>query len=199
MPLPPAAHTSRPWRIHALTPDFHLEDVWALPTPGGEHDLPRLVAQFAASDFPDGAPRVVRLLWEARWAFGRLLGWDAEDAGEHAGFRTLRHRLPDDLRAAPTGPECAPFSSLYELEDEWAAELTNRTVHAVLHLGWVEGESGGHHAQMAVLVKPNGRRGSAYMAAIKPFRHLIVYPALLRSIARGWQAGAGAPEQTVAG
>lgn len=29
---------------------------------------------------------------------------------------------------------------------------------------------------MAVLVKPNGLLGTAYMAAIKPFRQLIVYP-----------------------
>ena len=36
----------------------------------------------------------------------------------------------------------------------------------------------------AVLVKPNGLLGAAYMAAIRPFRHLIVYPALLRQIER---------------
>ena len=67
MKLPATAHTSRPWRIHELTPDFQLEEVWALPTPGGPGDLPRLVAQFASDDFfPDGAPLVVRVLWEAR-------------------------------------------------------------------------------------------------------------------------------------
>ena len=27
MRLPNSAHTSRPWRIHELTPDFRLEDV----------------------------------------------------------------------------------------------------------------------------------------------------------------------------
>ncbi|HEY6811580.1 MAG TPA: hypothetical protein VI074_02705, partial [Propionibacteriaceae bacterium] len=37
-------HTSRPWRIHQLTPDFHIEDVWALATPGGPNELPRLVS-----------------------------------------------------------------------------------------------------------------------------------------------------------
>ena len=40
---------------------------------------------------------------------------------------------------------------------------------------------------MAVLVKPNGRLGRAYMAAIKPFRYALVYPLLLRSIGRDWQ------------
>src|SRR5689334_6568599 len=33
--LPDAAHESRPWRIHEITRDFDLEDVWALSTPGG--------------------------------------------------------------------------------------------------------------------------------------------------------------------
>ena len=39
MRLPDAAHTSRPWRIHEIAGDFRLEDVWALPTPGGPDDL----------------------------------------------------------------------------------------------------------------------------------------------------------------
>jgi hypothetical protein len=43
MRLPNTAHTSGPWRIHELTRDFRLEDVWALPTPGGPDDFPRLV------------------------------------------------------------------------------------------------------------------------------------------------------------
>ena len=41
---------------------------------------------------------------------------------------------------------------------------------------------------MAVLVKPNGLLGTAYMAAIMPFRHLIVYPPLMRDIGRDWRA-----------
>jgi hypothetical protein len=41
--------------------------------------------------------------------------------------------------------------------------------------------------QMAVLVKPNGLFGTAYMAAIRPFRHLIVYPPAMRQIEREWR------------
>jgi Protein of unknown function (DUF2867) len=37
---------------------------------------------------------------------------------------------------------------------------------------------------MAVYVKPNGLLGSVYMAAIRPFRHLIVYPPMLREMGR---------------
>jgi hypothetical protein len=54
-------------------------------------------------------------------------------------------------------------------------------------LGWVPDGAGGYRGQMAVLVKPNGLFGKAYMAAIKPFRYLIVYPALMLMIEREWR------------
>ena len=91
---------------------------------------------------------------------------------------TLRDRLPVDLRDGPSGPEfeTLPFTSVYLTDNEWAAEMANRTVHAVMHIGWVPDDAGGYRGQMAVLVKPNGLCGKAYMAGIAPFRHLIVYP-----------------------
>lgn len=198
MRLPNTAHTSRPWRIHELTPDFQVEDVWALQTPGGPDQLPRLVASMVSDNsdnFPQGAPLIVRFLWAARWRIGALLGWDRPDAGVGSRVTSLRDRLPSDLREAPSGPDFndVPFSSLYLLEDEWAAEMANRTVHTVMHIGWVPDESGGYRGQMAVLVKPNGLFGAAYMAAIKPLRYLFVYPALMRSIERGWRAHADSP------
>jgi len=107
---------------------------------------------------------------------------------------TLRDRLPADLRDGPAGPDfrALPFTSLYLLENEFAAEIANRTMHGILHLGWVPDQTGGgYRGQMAVLVKPNGLLGSGYMAAIKPFRHLIVYPQMLRQIERAWRARAG--------
>ena len=66
--LPNAAHTSRPWRIHELTSDFRLEDVWALPTPGGAEDFPRLVHAIASGDASQNPSWVARALWAVRWA-----------------------------------------------------------------------------------------------------------------------------------
>ncbi|HEY2637643.1 MAG TPA: DUF2867 domain-containing protein, partial [Solirubrobacteraceae bacterium] len=63
MRLPATAHTSRPWRIHELAPDFRLEDVWALPTPGGADDFPRLVALLRAWNPARSAPAPVRALF----------------------------------------------------------------------------------------------------------------------------------------
>ena len=73
------------------------------------------------------------------------------------------------------------------LDDEFAAEIANATMHGVMHLGWVPDGDGGHRGQMAVLVKPNGLLGEAYMAAIRPFRHLVVYPAMMQQIERRWE------------
>ena len=190
MRLPNSAHTSRPWRIHELTADFRLEDVWALPTPGGADDFPRLVQLIAAGDPSQGSSRAARTLWAIRWKVGRVLGWDNPDAGHGSERTTLRDRLPADLRAASSGPdfEALPFTPLYLLDDEWAAEVVNRTVHGVMHIGWVRDQDGTHRGQMAVYVKPNGVLGTGYMAAIRPFRHLIVYPPLMREIGRAWRA-----------
>ncbi|HEY1236715.1 MAG TPA: DUF2867 domain-containing protein [Solirubrobacterales bacterium] len=188
MRLPESAHTSRPWRIHELTQDFDLEDVWALPTPGGPDDFHVLVEGFASADPSRSASAPVRALFAIRWKVGEILGWDRSDAGIGSRVGALRERLPDDLREAGPGPDFdgLPFTPLYLLDDEWAAEIANRTMHGVLHLGWVPDADGGYRGQMAVLVKRNGLVGSAYMAAIKPFRHLIVYPQMLREIERRW-------------
>jgi hypothetical protein len=188
MRLPDAAHTSQPWRIHELTRDFRIEDVWALPTPGGPDDFGRLL-QIASGQTSRGSSRAARGLFAIRWKLGALLGWDRPDAGIGSRVATLRDRFPADLRDAPSGPDVRglPFTSLYLLENEWAAEIANETMHGVLHVGWVPDDRGGHRGQMAVLVKPNGLLGIAYMAAIRPFRHLIVYPAMMREIGRRWQ------------
>jgi hypothetical protein len=198
--LPDTAHTSRPWRIHELTRDFRLGDVWALPTPGGPDDFPRLVELVASVDPAQISSGPVRTLWAIRWRVGELLDWDSLDAGIGSRVPTLRDRLPADLRDGPSGLDFdpLPFTSLYLTGYEWAAEVANRTVHGVLHLGWVPADAGGYRGQMAVLVKPNGLLGTTYMAAIKPFRHLIVYPLMMREIEREWRALTGDPKPTPA-
>jgi hypothetical protein len=187
--LPDSAHTERPWRIHEIVPDFRLEDVWALPTPGGPGDFPLLLDGVAVLD-PAGSSRISRMLFDLRWKLGELLGWDDERDGLGGRVRSLRERLPADLRDGPRGPEFRelPFAPLYVTADEFAAEIANETMHGVLHLGWVENGEGGWRGQMAVLVKPNGLLGRLYMAAIAPFRHLLVYPAAMREVRRQWQA-----------
>src|SRR5439155_24045051 len=132
---------------------------------------PLLVEAIAAGDPEQSPSSAARALWAVRWKLGELLGWDDPKTGLGSRVPSLRDRLPEDLRESP-GPEFGslPFTSLYLLDDEWAAEIANATVHGVMHIGWVPDGSGGHRGQMAVLVKPNGPLGQAYMAAIRPFR-----------------------------
>lgn len=187
MRLPNEAHTSRPWRIHEIAPDFKLEDVWELPGRGAPGDFPQLVELIASFDPGQSSSRASRALWSLRWKVGGLLGWDGPGGGVGSRVATLHDRLPADL--AGRGPVFAalPFTSLYLTGDEFAAEVANKTMHGVMHIGAVAGADGSFRAQMAVLVKPNGRFGTAYMAAIRPFRHLIVYPALMRQGRELWE------------
>jgi hypothetical protein len=194
MRLPHSAHTSRPWRIHELTRDFRLEDVWELPWRGAPEDFPRAVQLIVSGDLARSSSRAVRTLSAIRWKLGELLGWEDPDAGLGSRVPTLRARLPADLRQTPRPDfEALPFTSLFLLEDEFAAEAANRTMHGVIHVGWVPDGTNGFRGQMAILVKPNGLLGIAYMAAIRPFRYLIVYPALMRGWERAWKSRSGDP------
>jgi hypothetical protein len=56
-----------------------------------------------------------------------------------------------------------------------------------MHIGWVRDGAGGYRGEMAVYAKPNGLLGTGYMAAIRPFRHLLVYPPMLRQIGHVWR------------
>jgi hypothetical protein len=158
--------------------------VWALPVRGDRSDFLELVHGFVAGD-PTQGSWLARVLWRIRWRVGELLGWDEAEAGLGERVPTLRGRLPKDLLDAPRPDfDVLPFTSLYLIEDEFAAEIANRTMHGVMHLSCVADRTGAYRGQMAVLVKPNGVLGITYMAAIRPFRHLIVYPAMMRQIKR---------------
>lgn len=188
MRLRPAEHEARPWRIHELAPDFEVEDVWAIGTTGGPDDFTRLVAAVWSS-FDRPPSGVGRLLLAARRMLGEWFGWDRTESGLGARVASLSERRPADMRDGQTGLTAGsiPFTPLYLLPDEWAAEIANETMHGVVHLGWVPTDAGTYRGQMAILVKRNGRLGRFYLAAIKPFRHLF-YPRWIRTIEREWSS-----------
>jgi hypothetical protein len=199
MRLSNSEHEAHAWRIDEIAPDFRLEDVWALPARGGREDFATLREVIASLDPAHAESRATRALFGMRHRLGRWLRLDGAprppvvlDDTES----TLSARLPEDLRNTATGPRIrstdleglVDFKPLYRTDVEWATELSNRTVHAVMHLAWVDQGEGLYRGQMGVYVKPRGRLGAAYMAAIAPFRHRIVYPALMREIERAWNA-----------
>lgn len=200
MRIPNAEHEQGPWRIREITPDFELEDVWELPVEGSAEEFETALELLAASDPAHADSLAVRTLWNLRDRLGRWfsLGRISTAAADSGGGlpipgtaeTSLAGRLPDDLRGTVGGEKIPslPFVPLYRTDDEFAAEISNQTVHGVMHLAWVSQGDGRYKMQMAVYVKPRGRFGRAYMALIKPFRYWIVYPALLRQTERTWSA-----------
>jgi Protein of unknown function (DUF2867) len=205
MKLPNSSHESHPWRIGEIAPDFTLEDAWALPVHGGPDDFQALLELIAASDPANADSGATRALWRLRDRLGSWLDLGrisapVEGGGAAAGKlpipgtneTSLSERLPADLRdtAADLDFPSLPFAPLYRTDDEFAAEISNRTVHGVMQLAWVDRGDGRYQGRMAVYVKPRGRLGRGYMALIKPFRRWIVYPALMRQTGRIWDARA---------
>ena len=195
-----AEHECRPARIHDLVPDFTLEDVWALPTIGGPDDFEALLDLVSSFDPTKADSRPARFLWNLRDRLGSWLDLgeiskpvDEQESGAlpipGSAETSLRDRLPPDLQGGGEGVaiDPLPFVPLYRTECEAAAEISNRTVHGVAHLAWVQRDDGRYEGRMAVYVKPRGAFGRAYMALIKPFRYLVVYPALMREVERAWR------------
>jgi hypothetical protein len=185
MKLAESEHFSRQWVIHGFTRDFRFEGVWALPTPGGPDDFPRLIRMLTSFDEARRPGSLVGTLLAIRESVGRALGWDGKVADP--ARPSLRSRLPPELAGHPTAVTLPMgLTPLYQTDGEWAAELINGTVHGIMHLGWTQDRSGNYRGQMAMLVKPNGLLGRAYLAAIAPFRYLIIYPRLLKWLGRKW-------------
>ena len=198
MKLPNSEHERHPWRIHEIVRDFTLEDVWALPTRGGPDDFDRLIELVGSFDPTKTESRPSRFLWELRdrlgawFDLGEISTTVDEGEGELAipgsDEHSLRGRLPADLRGSTENFDfgALPFVPLYRTDREAAAEVSNKTVHGVAHLGWVERGEDEFQGEMAVYVKPRGIFGRTYMSVIKPFRYWIVYPALMRQMEQAW-------------
>lgn len=199
MKLPNAEHERLPWRIHDLVPDFILEDAWGLPVEGGPEDFQGLLDLAGSFDPSVAESRPTRFLWKLRDRLGSWLDLgeistpvDGQGAGglpiPGTAETSLRDRLPPDLRGTASALTFGslPFVPLYRTDREAAAEVSNKTVHGVVHLGWVDRGENRYEGRMAVYVKPRGAFGKAYMALIKPFRYWVVYPALMRQMERAW-------------
>ncbi len=202
MKLPIEEHMSRPWRIHKFVPDFTIEDVWALPVHGTHDEFPALLALLGGGqsdsgkvDFLDSP--AARFLWYLRDRLGAMfkmgtLGAQQDGAASlripGADETSLASRLDDDLRHTADDLQfpSLPFTPLYRTDDEFAAEISNKTMHGIMHVAWVRHRDGIYQGQMTVYVKPRGPFGKAYMAFIKPFRYAIVYPALMRHFEKTW-------------
>jgi hypothetical protein len=193
-------HERHPWRVRSLAADFELLDVWDYPivadAAAGE-DFSMFCRMLA--DETGGVDPPVRgfagFLFRVRNGLGRLLKLDEPKVWPIPGCAevSLRERLSEQERLkGPASTEIASigpgFKEVYRLDNEILMEISNKTVHALLHVGWVHKEGSRYAPQLAVYSKSRGRWGRMYMWLISPFRHWVVYPALMRSAKKKWEA-----------
>ena len=175
-----------PLRVHDFLAGVPPHDVWAI-------DLPRTRSGITLDEFLRTASTrlcrlspVARALLNIRLFVGRLLGWDREPAA--CVWETFATRLTtDDLSKSlvPAGTREGLFRVVYRFENEQLLELINRTAHAAALSALVETPNA-YRFYFGVYVCSVGRFTPVYMALIDPFRKLVVYPSLLRTVRATW-------------
>jgi uncharacterized protein DUF2867 len=182
-----------PLRVHQFLAGVPLHDVWAV-------DLPRARSGITLDEFlraADGRPfrpsMVVRALLSIRFFVGRILGWDREPDGPVAETFATRLTTADlSQTLTPVGTRAGLFRTVYRFKNEQLLEVVNRTAHAAALSALVDTGSA-YRLYFAVYVRSSGRLTPLYMALIDPFRRLIVYPSLLRSLRTTWNQAFGNP------
>lgn len=175
-----------PLRVHDFLFDVPLHDVWAI-------DLPRTRSGITLDEFlrTSGGHLfkllpVVSVLLNIRLFVGQLLGWDREPAGTARDSFAMRLTTSDLSKSlTPAGTREGLFRVVYRFENEQLLEVINRTAHAAAVSTLIE-TSNGYRFYFGVYVRSVSPFTRVYMALIDPFRKLIVYPSLLRSVRTTW-------------
>lgn len=192
MPQIPTEEFERlPLRVHDFLAGVPLHDVWAI-------DLPRARPGITLDDFLRSAGTrqfalspAGRTLLNMRLSIGRVLGWDREPgATEWESFATRLTAEDCSNSLVPAGTREGLFRIVYRFKNEQLLEIINRTAHAAALSALVE-TGGAYRFYFGVYVHSVGHFTPIYMALIDPFRKLIVYPSLLRSVGETWKQTVG--------
>lgn len=175
-----------PLRVHTFLAGVPLHDAWVI-------DLPRWRTGVTLDEFLRAANNClltpsppVRMLLGIRFFVGRFFGWDREPTASK--WETFATHLTDadySRSLASAGTRCGLFRVVYSFENEQLVELVNRTAHAGALSALVETPNA-YRFYLGVYVRSVSRFTQLYMALIYPFRKLIVYPLLLRSVRARW-------------
>ena len=179
-----------PLHVHCLLAGVPLHDVWVVDLPSPRPGITLDEFLRAVSERPFTPTPLVRALLDLRLFIGRCFGWDRRRPSTQVAA-TFADRLTDADRArslVPPGVREGPdglFRVVYRFENEKLVELINRTVHAAALSALVE-TANSYRFYFAVYVRSVGWLTPLYMAAIDPFRKVIIYPSLLRSVRSNW-------------
>lgn len=202
MRIPNKKHYDYAWLVHELAHDFRLEDFWEFPIEAApqKHSL-YLFRKEALKPVMDNIMEagVAGTLFRFRGWLGEIFEWDATRNQEpipNCSETSIKARFHQEnlqqhqasLDLSQKNKDYTQFQTVYALENETLQEISNKTVHALLHLAWVPKTETTYTVQMAVYVKVRGRLGQLYMEAIKPFRWWIVYPTIMKLVGQAWES-----------
>jgi hypothetical protein len=180
-----------PLRVHDFLAGVPLHDVWAVDLPRARPGITLDEFVRTASGSPFTLSTSVRTLVGMRLFVGRILGWDREPAANTWETFATRLTTADRSRSlAPAGTREGLFRVVYRFENEQLLELINRTAHAAAVSALVE-TGNAYCFYFGVYVRSVSRFTPIYMALIDPFRKLVVYPSLLRSVRASWNQSFG--------
>jgi Protein of unknown function (DUF2867) len=180
-----------PLRVHDFLAGVPLHDVWAVDLPRARSGitLDEFLRTTSACLFKPSS--LVRALLSIRLIVGRLLGWDREPDTTASETFAARMTAADRSRSlAPAGTREGLFRVVYRFENEQLLELINRTAHAAALSALVE-SANTYRFYFGIYVRSISRFTPIYMALINPFRKLIVYPSLLRTVRERWDKAFG--------
>jgi len=134
---------------------------------------------------------------KVRFFMGQLLAWDREPARN--AWETFETRLTSGDRSkslVPVGTREGHFRVVYRFENEQLLELINRTAHAAALSALVETPNS-YRFYFGVYVRRVSWFTPIYMALIDPFRKLVVYPSILRTVRERWNKEFATPDAGV--
>ncbi len=190
-------HNEYPWIARRIAKDFELWDVWEFPIRADNSETQDFnsFCEVYKNSFSEMSG-LTGMLFKLRFWLGKVLGLDKNknmlpiSGCEETSVRSRlsgedeeRNRIPEDV----PGAGLSLFRAVYLFDNERLDELSNNTVHALMHTGWVEKQENHYTAQLAVYVKPRGRAGHVYLKLIEPFRRHIVYPAMMKKVKAQWE------------
>jgi hypothetical protein len=179
-----------PLRAHQFLAGVPLHDVWAvdLPSPHAGITLDEFLR--VANERLHTPTPIVRGLLDLRLLTGRLFGWGRPRPSTQAA-PTFADRLTDADRGAIARASGRLRRAKWAVSRRLSVRerKTRRTDQPDGPRGGVERvveTANSYRFYFAVYVRSVGRLTPFYMAAIDPFRKLIVYPSLLRSVRANW-------------
>ncbi|MBU2512595.1 DUF2867 domain-containing protein [bacterium] len=191
------------WLVDEIAHDFEFLDRWDIQLEIDEEtgdDLNRILdVIFSRKNSNNIMDYLSEFLFWFRDVLGTWFGWDkAVNSLPIPGCQETS--LKERFLKISTKPESIPeigklfsdidqetFKTVYNFENERLLELSNNTVHALLHFGRLKLNETQLILKMSVYVKTRGLLGKFYMKLITPFRHLIIYPTLIQNAQKNWE------------